>query len=102
MACIKRIEEGGGVMGYLSGLKGTDGKNIDCIFIDKGADIESVLGDGLAATTAGDNGAMNVYKDNDGNIRCEIMRYMRTIEEKVFTTTEQAVEWVDEWLPKII
>lgn len=88
-------------MGYLSGLKGTNGKDIKCIFIDKGIDIEVILNDGFAATTADDNGAINVYKDDNGNIRCEIMRYMITLQEKTFENIEDAIKWVDEWLPKI-
>lgn len=88
-------------MGQLSGLKGTNGQNIECIFIEKASHIKSIIKKGLAATAAGSNGAINIYKDDAGNIRCEAMRYCATIDEKLFANIDDAIVWVDEWLPKI-
>lgn len=88
-------------MGTLTGLKGTNGQAIECVFIEKGTDIEGVLGDGLAATSAGGNGALNIYKDDEGNIRCEAMRYCQTMEEKIFGHAKPVIKWADKWLLKI-
>jgi len=88
-------------MATLERLKGTDGRQINCLFIQIGSEIEVILRNSLAATSAGDNGALNVWKDDDGFIRCESMRYCRSIEEKIFKTIQPAIKWVDKWLPQI-
>jgi hypothetical protein len=88
-------------MGQLINLKGTNGKAIDCKFIKKGSEIRSILKSGIAATTAGNNGAINIYTDDNGDIRCEAMRFMVSLEEKVFQHIKDAINWTNEWLPKI-
>lgn len=88
-------------MGQLQGLKGTDGRKIDCMFIESGKEIEVILQNNKAATAADNNGAINVYKDDEDNIRCEVMRYCKTLEEKTFKTFAPAIKWVDKWILKI-
>lgn len=89
-------------MGYLQGLKGLpEGTKIDCVFIKKAKEIEVILNNNLAATTAGSNGAINIYKDGNGNIRCEAQRYCSLVEEKTFEVLPDAVKWVGMWLKKI-
>ncbi len=69
--------------------------------IKKGSDIEVILNNHYAATTAGSNGAINVWTDDDWAIRCEVQRYQRTLESKTYTNVKSAIKWVDKWLPKI-
>lgn len=88
-------------MGQLSDLKGTNGESIDTLFVHAGFEIDIVLRNNMAVTAADNNGALNVWKDDEGNIRCEAMRYCRTLEEKTYKTVEQAIKWVDKWLEKI-
>lgn len=82
-------------MAKLTGLEGTNGRDIDCLFIEKGSDIKVILNNCYAATTAGNNGALNIYKDDEDNIRCEAMRFCNTLEKKVFKSFQPAINWVD-------
>lgn len=52
----------------LNNLPGTTGADITCLFIEKSTDIKVVLNNGFAATSADDNGALNVWKDDEGII----------------------------------
>lgn len=85
----------------LTGLAGTNGNDIECKFINKGKQIEAILNDGIAATSAGDNGAINIWKDDEGFIRCESMRFMISLEKAAFEKMPDAVKWANKWLKKI-
>lgn len=87
-------------MGKLVGLEGVS-RDIDALFIYKGSDIEVILNNDYAATDAQQNGAINIYKDDEGKIRCEAMAHFRSLEHKIFDTIEEAIVWTDEWLVKI-
>lgn len=85
-------------MAKLSGLKGISAKEVECKFIEKAKDIERILKSGKAATTAGDNGAINVYLDDEANIRCESMRYRASLEKKVYRSYPAAIAWTKKWM----
>lgn len=88
-------------MGALLNLEGTSRKSIDCMFINKGSDIEVVLNNGYAATSANTSGAINIWKDDEGNIRCEAMANFRKLDKKIFKSFYPAIKWADKWLLKI-
>jgi hypothetical protein len=88
-------------MGKLIGLEGLSAKEVDCLFIEKAADIEVILRNGLAATTARDNGALNIYKDENDKIRCESMKHFRSLDKQIFDDISDAKKWATKWIRKI-
>jgi len=88
-------------MPMLSGLPGTDGKPRDGEMFSSVSRAFDILRRGLAATTAGDTGAINFYVRDDGLYHCEVMRHMVTEDSKQFKTQKDARAWLKKWLPKI-
>lgn len=72
-----------------------------CMFARSGAEAVRVLRKGLAATAAGDTGAINAYQDRDGVYRCEAMRFMATVESQSFNSLRSVAKWYAVWLKKI-
>jgi hypothetical protein len=56
---------------------------------------------GLAATSAGDNGALNIWTDDTGAYRCESMKFMVTLESRVFNKQSSVVKWFKQWWARI-
>lgn len=88
-------------MAVLKDLEGIAAKEIECEFIDKPSDVKKILSKGKAATTAGDNGAINIWKDDKGRYRCAAMQWMRTVEQKDFRDIDQAIRWAAKWIKTI-
>lgn len=88
-------------MPQLIGLEGTDGKPRDAGFFSSVSGAFKVLRSGLAATAAGDTGAINFYVRDDGDYHCEIMRHMVSQDKHQFSTQREARAWLKKWLPKI-
>ena len=55
----------------------------------------------LAASAAGSDGALNVWRDDVGMYRCEFMRFRRTVDSRVFHRLIEVRGWLKEWLPKV-
>lgn len=86
----------------LTGLKGVSKKETKAIFIKKPSQIiKAVLDKGMAFTSAGDNGAINIWKDDSGNIQCEAMRWLNSIDKQTFTNIKSVKVWADKWLHEI-
>jgi hypothetical protein len=85
----------------LKNLEGISATEIDADFIRTGREVKSILDKGIAATAAGDSGALNIWKDDDGWIRCEAMRWMKPVDKKIFDSIEDVEKWADKWLPDI-
>ena len=75
----------------LDGLPGVKRRKVDAYSINNTSDIES----------AGDNGAINVWKDDAGIIRGELMRYCVTVEKRTFTSYAEVEKCVSDWLERI-
>lgn len=60
-----------------------------------------ILRKGFAATTASDEGAINVWKDRHGRWRGERQRYMIKQSETTCTNLDLLRAWLKEQLPKI-
>ena len=88
-------------MGELRGLSGIKKKAIDAVFIENEKEIEEILLSGKGATTAGENGAINIWMDDDKFIRCELNIYMRTMDSKKYKTFKEAQGWVKKMLVRI-
>jgi hypothetical protein len=85
----------------LINLDGLSAKEIDADFIRTGKEVEAILNKGIAATAAGESGAINIYKDDDGFFRCEAMRWLKSVDKKTFDNILDVVKWADKWLPEI-
>lgn len=85
----------------LLNLEGVKAKITNCEFFSTPEEMELILKNGVAATTAGDNGAINVYRDDEGAIRCEAMRHLSSIDKKIYQDIEGAKAWSKKWLKKI-
>lgn len=88
-------------MPQLVGLDGTDGTARDAGFFSSVSGAFKVLRSGLAATAAGDKGAITFYRRDDGKYHCEIMRHMITEDAQQFASQVDAKRWLSEWLPTI-
>lgn len=87
--------------GILKGLPGVKRNEIDAYYINHTSDIEPILESGSACTAAGGNGAINVWKDDVGIIRGELMRHCTSVEERIFTGYAEAEKCVGNWLERI-
>ena len=76
-------------------------RKVDAYSINNTSDIESTIELGYACTSAGDNGAINVWKDDAGIIRGELMRYCVTVEKRTFTSYAEVEKCVSDWLERI-
>lgn len=54
-----------------------------------------------AITAAGDNGAINVWRDHAGRYRVSHYRYLALIDGRVLSTLKQVREWLKTHLPQI-
>lgn len=85
----------------LEGLPGVKKRKVDAYYINNASDIEPILELGYACTSAGDNGAVNVWKDDAGIICGELMRYCVTLESRSFPDYLEAEKCVCDWLERI-
>ena len=85
----------------LEGLTGVKKHKIDAYWFEKVNDIEATLELGYACTSAGENGAINVWKDGAGIIRSELMRHCVTVEKRTFASYSEAEKCVGDWLERI-
>jgi hypothetical protein len=51
-------------------------------------------------SAAGDDGAVNVYRADDGTFRCSFCRYLSYLDNRIFDTKADVRKWLKVWLPK--
>lgn len=85
----------------LEGLPGVKRHKVDAYLINDTSDIEPTLELGYACTSAGYNGAINVWKDDSGIIRGELMRYCVIVEKRTFASYSEVEKCVSDWLERI-
>lgn len=86
----------------MEGLEGVSrGGKRKALYIRHATDVELILSLGLCATDAGDNGAINVWEDDKGVIRCEAMRHFSVLDKKNFHNVRKSFAWVRKWMRKI-
>ena len=78
-------------------LKGLPGmaQDIECEFFQEAHEVAAIIEKGKAATEAGENGAINVYKDDAGFICCELQVFCSQQDFKTFEHLESAMNWIE-------
>lgn len=61
----------------------------------------NALRSGNAVTASGDDGAINVYRDNAGEFRCIFCQFRVRIKSETFRHLAAVDEWLREWFPKL-
>lgn len=85
----------------LEGLPGVKRDKIDAYWFKDINDIEATLELGYACTSSGNNGAINVWKDDTGMIRGELMRHLVVVEKRTFVSYAEVEKCVSDWLERI-
>ena len=86
----------------LTGLEGRKEKFTECMYFESEEQITNILFENnKAATTADYNGAINIWLDDEGYIRCESMRYLSSLEKKKYSRVSDVKKWAKKWLEKI-
>jgi hypothetical protein len=65
------------------------------------AEVIRLLKAGHVASSAGDFGAFNVWRDRKGIIRAEAYRNRLTLDKQEFTTLTHVRSWAAKWLKEI-
>jgi hypothetical protein len=79
----------------LNGLQGVKSEKVYAYFSTEPKEVQNALELGIACTGADDNGAYNIYFDDEENICCEYMQCCVTKEFKKVETIEEAVLWME-------
>lgn len=79
----------------LTGLMGVNSRNVYAYFSTEPEKVQKALELGIACTGADNNGAYNIYFDDEENICCEYMQRCVTKEFKKVETIEEAVLWME-------
>lgn len=79
----------------LRGCKGCSGDLHAYMSCDKD-NVRKALELGIACTGANDNGAYNLYFDDNEELCCQYMRHCVTKEFKKVASIEEAIEWMDQ------
>ena len=66
----------------LKKIPGVEKYKVDAYWINDTSDIEPTLELGYACTSSGNNGAINIWKDDTGMIRSELMRHLVVVKKK--------------------
>ena len=88
-------------MGALAGLPGTNGKPRDVEFFHSISRGMILLGRDKVATTSGNEGAINIWTDDEGKYRGCRMRYMQNMSDIISPTKSKLKQWLIDELPKI-
>lgn len=63
--------------------------------------VKSLLPAGMPLVSAGTEGSVAVWRDDEGRIRCQFSRFRQVVNQRIFSSVEPALEWVDHWWPKM-
>lgn len=84
----------------LVGLPGTSGDK-KAHLVNSATGALKALQGGFAATSAGNNGAINLWRNDSGYYVCQLMRFRRVLKLKSFATKKGAVSQFKTWLAQI-
>lgn len=73
----------------------------ECEFFRSVTKALAIIRRGLAATAAGGAGAINVWRDDSGQLRGELFVRQSLVESAVFGTVVSARRFIAQWLLKI-
>lgn len=87
-------------MPELVGIEGIKSGRVDCQIVSSITELFRVLKPKLAATAAGDNGALSVWIGDDGHYRTSFHRKYATLNgPNIIFTKAKVREWLKEWWP---
>ncbi len=87
-------------MATLINLAGTAATETNAVFISDANEVDKLTPE-TALTAAGNNGAINVWIDDEGKFRCESMRFMVSLEEQTYSDRQSVRYWIAKWLVQI-
>lgn len=89
-------------MSTLINLPGVTGGRIDNVpFFNSVSQAIRLLSTYRACTSAGDHGAVNVYRDDDLRFRCVFHRRCIELDQTIVTTKKDVRRWLAEWYPRV-
>lgn len=80
----------------LTELKGVAEKMLPHTMILNKTHLRSILKNRDYGTTAGDAGAINIYRDDAGQIRAQYMVFMTEKEDVVLNSVKDAIKWYED------
>lgn len=86
-------------MPQLTDLPGVSKKVVDCSFFRTINQCFNGLRKFNAVTAAGDNGAINVWRDDAGKYRVAFYRRLCTVASETFDSQKQVRIWLQQWMP---
>lgn len=89
-------------MPLLIGIEGVEAGEVESVSVrSRTAAIRELRAGAKAVTAAGGEGALNVWRDDNGAFRCEFDRYRTPIDQKTFRFLGPVDDWLREWFPKL-
>ena len=85
----------------LRGLPGVKQVRTRAVFVTSVTMGMEFVREGLAITCSGDEGALNVWKDDDGTWRCERHRFKLVASEAKFKYIAAVAQWLKDNFPVI-
>jgi hypothetical protein len=86
---------------YLENLENKSEKKTAAVFIKSDKKIETLLEQGYACTAAKQNGAFNIWRDDNGRLRGNLFKFCNLIEGREFKDLSETKEYVNKWLKSI-
>lgn len=84
----------------LTGLPNTSA-DVQAVLVTSVTMASKYLRQSMAVTAAGSTGALNVWRDDDGDWRCEAMRNLVTVDRATFVHVAAVVAWLKESWPSL-
>lgn len=82
----------------LTGLEGVRRKSVRSVAVYSVSEAIDFLRDGRVITASGDDGAINVWKLDNGKWRCEFCRYRSTVASNDYQYLAAVAQWLkDQW-----
>lgn len=89
-------------MSTLVGLAGVSSDSVEAIHVtSRTSALKHLRGGARAVTAAGDNGALNVWIDEDGMYRCSFHRFLSTKNHGTWKYLASVDAWLREWWPRM-
>jgi len=85
----------------LTNLKGLTPNPVTALYFKNISEIGKGFRTHKAISSANSNGAINIWKDDNGVYNCESMRYFVRLEHKKFNSLKDVKEWAKKWLIEI-
>ena len=87
-------------MPMLRGLPGTK-RDQRAVYVTSPTAAMRALRNKLAATAAGPEGAVSVWRDDAGAYRCDFQWHRVSYESRTFRTLRDVRGWLTLWLPRV-